>query len=88
MISTSVLQLSLSTEDLLEAGLTKNLLQIHDGGIGTDAVNGLRLLEIHPLLEHLAVSGTGIVLVSHCSKFELDKLERSGGGAVDKALPS
>ena len=56
-------------------GLTKNLLQIHDGGIGADAMNRLLLLEIHSLLEHLAVSAMGIMLVSHCSDIELDKVD-------------
>lgn len=59
-------------------GLTKNLLQIHDGGIRADAMNRLLLLEIHSLLEHLAVSAMGVVLVSHCSDIKLDKLEGCG----------
>jgi hypothetical protein len=58
-------------------GLTENLLQVHNGGIGTDAMNGLRLLEVHPLLENLAIGAIGIVLVSHCADVELNKL---GGG--------
>jgi hypothetical protein len=55
-------------------GPTENLLQLHDGRIGTDAMDGLRLLEIHTLLKHLAVSAIGVVLVSHCSEVELYKL--------------
>jgi hypothetical protein len=58
-----------------EMGLTKNLLQLHNSGIGTDTMNRLRLPQIHPLLEHLAVCAIGIVLVSHCSDCKLDKLE-------------
>jgi hypothetical protein len=38
-------------------------------------MNRLRLPQIHPLLEHLAVCAIGIVLVSHCSDCKLDKLE-------------
>jgi hypothetical protein len=60
-------------------GLTKNLLQIHDGGIGADAMDRLLLLEIHSLLEHLAVSAMGVMLVSHCSDIELDKLDKLEG---------
>jgi hypothetical protein len=59
-------------------GLTKNLLQLHDRGIGTDAMDGLRLLEIHPLLKHLTVCAIGVVLIRHCSGVELNKLERCG----------
>lgn len=58
-------------------GLTKNLLQLHDGGVGTDAMNALRLLEVHPLLENLAVGAIGIVLVSHCFDIELNN--KAGG---------
>jgi hypothetical protein len=56
--------------------LTKNFLQLHDGGIGTDAMDGLRLLEIHPLLKHLTIRAIGVILVSHCSDFKLDKLDK------------
>lgn len=52
-------------EGLFNVRLTKNLLQLHDGGIGTNAVNGLRLLEVHSLLEHLTVGAIGVVLVRH-----------------------
>jgi hypothetical protein len=55
--------------------LTKNLVQLHDSGIGTDAMDGLRLLEIHPLLKHLAICAIRVVLVSHCSDAKLDKLK-------------
>jgi hypothetical protein len=55
--------------------LTKNLVQLHDSGIGTDAMDGLRLLEIHPLLKHLAICAIGVVLVSHCSDIKLHKLK-------------
>ena len=44
---------------------TKNLLQLHDTGIGPDAVNGLCLSCILTLLEYLAIGSIGIVLVGH-----------------------
>ena len=45
--------------------LTKELLQLHDAGVGSDAVNGLRLPCIRLLLENLAVRSVRIMLVRH-----------------------
>jgi hypothetical protein len=45
--------------------LTKNLLQLHDRGIGTNAMDGLRLLQVHSLFENLTVGAIGAVLVRH-----------------------
>lgn len=70
--------------------LTKNLLQLHDSGVCTDAVNSLRLLEIQALLEHLAVGAIGIVLVSHGCNSSLMSVRKKtiGGAGVEQAMRS
>lgn len=45
--------------------LTEDFLQLHDTGIGTDAMDGLRVLDVRTLFEHLAVGAIGVVLVRH-----------------------
>jgi hypothetical protein len=45
--------------------LTEDLLQLHDTGIGADAVHRLRVLEVGAFLENLAVGAIGIMLVGH-----------------------
>jgi hypothetical protein len=65
--------------------LTKNLLQLHNTGIGSDAMNGLCLLQVASLFKDLRVSsipmGTLIVVGGHVGcgdgKFELVELARN-----------
>ena len=45
--------------------LTEDLLQLHDAGIGPNAMDGLRVLEVGAFLENLAVGAIGIMLVGH-----------------------
>jgi len=45
--------------------LTEDLLQLHDTGIGPNAMDGLRVLEVGTLLKDLAVGAIGIMLVGH-----------------------
>jgi hypothetical protein len=44
--------------------LTEKLLQLHNGRVGSDAMDSLHLLRI-PGLEHLTIRSIGIVLVRH-----------------------
>lgn len=47
--------------------LTKELLQLHDAGVGPDAMHRLCLLSIRSILENLAVRSVWIMLVRHDS---------------------
>ena len=58
--------------------LTEDLLQLHDAGIGADAVDGLRVPGIHALSEDLAESGIGIVFVGHVGDFESYAITNQG----------
>ena len=55
--------------------LTENLLQFHDSRVGADAMDALSLNL--PLLEHLAVGSTIIVMVGHCCVREGESVEES-----------
>ena len=70
--------------------LTEKLLQLHNGRIGPDAMDGLRLLRI-PGLEHLTIHAIGIMLVRHIAKLpvEMGLLFRAAGSraAVEATDP-
>jgi hypothetical protein len=44
---------------------TEDFLQLHDGGIGADAMDSLQRSGINVLLKHLAVGAMGAVITRH-----------------------
>jgi hypothetical protein len=48
-----------------ESGLTENLLQLHNAGIGTNTVDCLCLLKVLALLKYLTVGAMFTVKVGH-----------------------
>jgi hypothetical protein len=65
--------------------LTQNLLQLHDTGVCTNAMDRGRLLDIWAFLEDLAVGAIGamgVVLLGH----DCDLLREAGGGAREAVM--
>jgi hypothetical protein len=62
--------------------LTQNLLQLHDTGVCTNAMDCLRLLGVLALFEHLAVGAIGSMEVCHsCGELQMERLK--GIASVD-----